>query len=152
MTFPELHAALHSSSIYLPADKSKVGQDRSVPVEPNLRKWLERYAKPSGYVLPERWRNNLGGLTGYVAEKAKIAWVPNGPRHSFASYSLARGDAPALVSAAMGNSLAMLQKHYWARSRGLTKQIATDWFSITPDDCAVADVDDQEQQVETATV
>ncbi len=137
LTWQEIHAALQSGSLYMPASKTKTGTDRSVPIETDLRKWLTAFAKPSGRVLPPQWQgDNLSKLTVHLSEASGTTWKDNGPRHSFASYSPARGDAPASVSAATGNSLAMSQKHYWARSKNPTKEVAGQWFAIVPDDCA----------------
>lgn len=151
LTWAEVSQGLASGSIYLPATKAKTGQGRSVPISPNLRAWLEKYRKPSGPVLPEQWDGrNLDSLTRHLATRSGIAWKGNGPRHSFATYSLAKGDKAADVVKAMGNSLRMLESHYWSRSASVTEAMAKEWFSIMPDDCAAAK-GEQAQEPETQT-
>jgi integrase len=136
LTWEELGPALTSRTLFFPKSKSKNRlRDRLIPIRPALRPWLIKYRQASGPVLPENWQGEerLSELARTIARQTKVVWKPNGPRHSFATYMLAlEKDAPVLVRE-MDNSLRQLESHYWARSDSITKQQATDWFSIVPD-------------------
>jgi hypothetical protein len=114
-----------------------------VPLAENLKQWLMRYRRPSGGVLPVRWQGRdeahqfqrLDDLTGHFTRKLGF-WIPNAPRHSFASYHLALYKDPAETVREMGTSLEKLQQHYWARAEAITKEQAEEWFGIMPDKCA----------------
>jgi integrase len=145
LSWQQIAEGLASGSIYLPATITKTGVARAVPLEPNLIEWLNKYRRASGLVLPEQYGGkNIDGITRVLRKQSGVTWRDNAPRHSYASYCLARGDAPASVTSAMGHSLQMLQKHYWARSKNLTKAAAQEWFAIRPDDCASAEERNQE--------
>ena len=146
LDWPEINQGLASGAIYLPGRKAKTGNARGIPIAPNLRTWLEKYRKPSGQVLPKQWDGrNLDSLTRHLACVSGIAWKANAPRHSYATYSLTKGDNAADVVKAMGNSLRMLERHYWSRTATVTKADAQEWFSIRPDDCAPAPGETKQQ-------
>lgn len=150
LDWTEVNQGLASGAIFLPARKAKTGAARSIPIAPNLRSWLEKYCKPSGRVLSEQWDGrNLDSLTRHLACVSGITWKANGPRHSYATYSLIKGDSAADIVQSMGNSLRMLERHYWSRRGTITKTTALEWFSIRPEDCAPADREsaDDEQPV-----
>jgi integrase len=134
LTVTEVRAGLKSGCIYLEGRKTKTGVPRAVTLCENLNAWLMRYLPSHGPVLPERWSTlqGLSELGRYIGRHTGISWKKNGPRHSFATYSLAlHKDAPGLVRA-MGNSLIQLERHYWARAASVTEADAKDYFSIVP--------------------
>jgi integrase len=134
LSWQEIQTGLASGKIYLEAVKTKTGTARSVPIAPNLKKWLEAYKRPSGPVFPVG--QDLDMITKAIAAQSGVAWKDNGPRHSFATYSLATGKAPAEVAREMGNSLQKLDSHYWAKGQSIDKSTGEAWFAISPDDCA----------------
>lgn len=110
------------------ADKSKTKSRRLIPIAPNLAQWLAPYAKTEGRVWPQSsfplhkaWRA--------AAAAAGTEWRDNGLRHSFASYRLAQTQSAAQVSLEMGNSPAVVFKHY----RELVKPAqSAEWFALVP--------------------
>src|SRR5262249_9656245 len=86
---------LPSGLVEVTASKAKSARRRFVRIQPNLAKWLQPYARLSGNVTPQNYRELLDA----AREGAAIAaWPQNGLRHSFASYHLAKfNDAAALA-------------------------------------------------------
>ena len=73
--------------VEVPALKSKTASRRFVTIQPNLAQWLAPYRGRQGLVCP----NNLYAQLLADRRAAGITqWPPNGLRHSFASYHLAR--------------------------------------------------------------
>jgi hypothetical protein len=75
----------------------------------------------------------LDDITKYISRKTGIVWRDNGPRHSFGTYHFKKFKDAGATVAAMGNSLAKFQRHYWNRSNTITEDVAREWFSILPD-------------------
>jgi integrase len=138
LTWQEIGAALESGKLYLPKSKSKTCA-RSIPLRDNLKAWLIAYRQPAGTVLPQNWQGleAMSELARTIARHSKVEWKTNGPRHSFASYSLAEGVNPSELVRQMGNSLRQLESHYWARSECLTHEQAQEWFDIRPEAAVV---------------
>lgn len=132
----EINPALASGFIYISAEKAKTGRDRSIRVNDALRAWLETYRQSSGPVLPVEYGQGraLDRLTRTISRMTGLPWKENAPRHSYATYSLAAGESPRAVCAAMGNSLAVLDRHYNNRAASITKATAAEYFGIRPPD------------------
>ncbi len=113
--------------IEVKAAKSKTGSRRLVPMAENLRQWLAPYRTASGSVCPTSLRKRLDADRERAALRA--AWPQNGLRHSFGSYRLPiLGDA-ARLALDMGNSPAMVFKHY----REVVKpKVAEKYWNIRP--------------------
>ena len=100
---------LESGLIEVSAASSKTRSRRLVPIQPNLRAWLEPIAQISGPVVGQNLRHR------HVAARKQAGithWPENAMRHSFVSYRLAStGNAPqtALES---GHDQAVLFAHY----------------------------------------
>jgi integrase len=96
---------LETGYIEVKAAKSKTAQRRLVPIQPNLRVWLTKYAGRTGPVWPGRKPNTHGTESNWRAalmpvRKAAgiVDWPENGLRHSFGSYHLSKyGDAARLA-------------------------------------------------------
>lgn len=102
------------------AENAKTKRRRLVPIQPNLSEWLSACANPSGPVAPSRIDNFIRTLDG---------WKMNAPRHSYGSYRLAViQDAPKLAEE-MGNSVAMIRKHY---AEAVHPEDGAAWFGIMP--------------------
>jgi integrase len=121
--------------ITVSAAKSKTASRRIVPIQPNLAQWLEPYAKTMGAVVKlghlgelSRW-NRMGETQAEVAKRAGVKWKRNGLRHSYGSYRLAQIKNASEVSLEMGNSPAMVFKHY---RQLVTPRDAAAWWAITP--------------------
>lgn len=105
------------SGIRISPKLAKTGQGRTVPVSPTLKSWLDfiRASSPgplSGPVLPSPsvWRRIWDGWRRSYWPQT---WHPDQLRHSFGSYTLALSRSPGDVSLSMGNSEAIVKKHYW---------------------------------------
>ncbi|MCX6907919.1 MAG: tyrosine-type recombinase/integrase [Verrucomicrobia bacterium] len=108
------------------AKKSKTAQRRLVPIQDNLALWLAPYKGRIGKVRP--W-DRVGRRLSVLAKELGIRWPNNGLRHSFASYRLAQCQDAAKVALEMGNSPAMIFRHY---RELVVPQDAAAWFSIEP--------------------
>jgi len=121
---------VHQDFIDLRADVcKKVKKDRTVPILPNLKAWLDPMRQKSGKVVPAHIR--MGDAPGVVAKAAGVKWDHDILRHSYASYRQAViRNAPQLVEE-MGNSIAIAKKHY---VKGLIKpEQGQQWFAIAPE-------------------
>lgn len=123
---------------------TKTKRRRLVKIEPNLAAWLAPVAQPAGPVAPasalrdrlDEVRRRAGfGTPGTEtpeerAAKVKLkAWPQDGARHSFGSYWLAQHKDAAALALQMGNSEAVIFKHY----RELVKpKDAARYWAITP--------------------
>jgi integrase len=116
--------------IEVKARKAKTKARRLVPIQPNLKSWLEPYRGSSGAVcnftcLSYRYEQ--------LSQQAQVGWKVNALRHSYASYRLAQVQDAAKVALEMGNSPQMLFKHY---RELVTPDAAGAWFSIVPERAA----------------
>lgn len=110
-------------------EQAKTKSRRLVPIADNLAAWLAPHARKAGKVWRGSHRDFYHAQEA-AARAAGIAWKPNACRHSFASCRLAQTQDAARVALEMGNSPAVVFRHY----RELTKpEQAERWFSVTPD-------------------
>lgn len=117
--------------------KSKTGRARFVPLPDVCKQWLEWVMKegiPSvGHIVlgdtPQRreWtqRRAIEALKGNGVE-----WKYDALRHSFASYACAFYEDYPRVAAWLGNSVAVMEKHYRQARR---KDEAETWFNVYPE-------------------
>ncbi len=120
---------LAGNFIHVSAEQSKTGSRQLVPIVANLAAWLAPYAKRTGQVFNPKPLDLQAARTACV-EASGVAWKPNALRHSFASYRLAETQNAAQVALEMGNSPAVVFKHY----RELVKPSAAKaWFAIAPE-------------------
>ncbi len=100
----------HSHLIEVKAAKAKTASRRLIQMQPNLILWLARYRNRSGRISPVGLRKRL------EADRARAnllnGWPSNALRHSFGSYHLAQFKDAAALALQMGNSPAMIFKHY----------------------------------------
>ncbi len=116
---------LHAGYIKIAWDIAKTRQRRLVPISDNLRAWLLLHPKREGKITPD---NHRRGITR-CSKQAGVPWKSNALRHSFGSYRIAEVQDAAKVSLEMGNSPAMLFKHY---RELVTPEQARAWFGIMP--------------------
>jgi len=102
---------LASGYIEVKARKSKTAQRRLVPIQPNLRAWLQPFAERTGPVWPGRKPKTHGSEANWraammpVREAAKLSdWPENGLRHSFGTYYLAKFSDAAKLALDMGHT------------------------------------------------
>lgn len=117
-----------SSCIVVGASKAKTASRRVVPLSANLTAWLAPYIGREGQI----WK---GTHEGYykaqlaTAETAGVQWKGNALRHSYASYRVALTNDAGRVAGELGNSAAVVHRHY----RELVKTAdAERWFAIKP--------------------
>jgi integrase len=114
--------------IEVTAGKAKTAQRRIVPIQQNLRAWIMPHVQQTGFVFcgdPSRFLNRVTA----VARDLKITWPQNGLRHSYASYRLAKCKSAAEVALEMGNSPAMVFRHY---RELVTPLDAKKWWGLVP--------------------
>ena len=101
---------LQSNLIEVTATKAKSARRRFVKIQPNLARWLQPFAQPSGNVTPSAYRELLDS----AREAAGIQqWPQNALRHSFASYHLAKFNDAAALALELGHSNSNLVfQHY----------------------------------------
>ena len=140
LSWDQVDAGLVSGFVRLRADQTKPGRARSVPVEKNLRHWLQAYRRVQGRVIPEHWQGRtekhqiqrLDDLTQHLKCICGFDWLPNSPRHSFASYHVKLYGDPSATAKSMGSSLVQLDRHYVSLDDSITRESAESYFAITP--------------------
>ncbi len=112
--------------IEVAARKAKTRRRRIVSISDNLADWLMPVAQVSGLVAPTAYRERHERLQTL----AKLTpWPRNVLRHSFGSYHLAFHKNEALTAAEMGNSPAVIFKHYRAL---VTPEAAEKFWKLLP--------------------
>ena len=128
---------LRDGVIRVRPETSKTRRARLVEISPNLATWLLKYYRATGPVSPspvtvKRHRDD-------VMEELKMKrWVPDWPRHTYASMFFAQHQNRDKLAAQMGHTGAsgVLEKHY----KGLaTKEQAARFWAIAPADAAKVD-------------
>ena len=106
----------------------KVGADRFVPIEENLRQWLEPYRKDAGRIS---YSTSARILADEAVKQLQILphWVNDICRHSYASYRLAVTGEKHRLAQEMGNSVDVIDKHY---RRPIREEVGKDYFAIRP--------------------
>ncbi len=118
--------------IDLSAAGTKTGARRLVDVKEPLRAWLEKFfacdtARP---IIQPNFPKRERAYRDTLKEKG-IAWINDGLRHSFASYTLAGSNDAAATARALGHSdTAMLFAHY---AEITTPEAAHEYFALTPE-------------------
>ena len=113
--------------IEVKAAKAKTASRRLVTIQDNLQAWLAQYRTCTGYVCPPNLQKKLNEDRDRAGLRSN--WPQNALRHSFGSYHLARFNDAARLALEMGNSPAMIFKHY----RELVKpKYAIRYWEIAP--------------------
>lgn len=129
---------------------SKVNERRLVPIPENLANWLHAFKGKTGPVIPkglrvEKESDRLSQLSKRLDRKAEkfpekfkhpcpgLVWRRNALRHSNASYRMAIIQNAPQLSYEMGNSVAMIKRHYLEAQE---QEIAFEYFSIRPGDAS----------------
>lgn len=118
---------LDESIIVVHSSKVRTASRRVVPIQPPLAAWLMSCGpRSSGPVMPrgfEQARKRMCAQYGF-------RWIPDGMRHSFASYRLADCEDAAKVALELGHSnTKMLFAHYRAL---VTRADASAFWAIRP--------------------
>ncbi len=99
---------------------------RYVPIHPTLLMWLEPYRQWEGRVAPTAMFRTLAK----IRRKADLfSWPKDVLRHSYASYTLPLDPDVHTLAAKMGNSVAVIHKHY---RRPVRAELAHEFWNILP--------------------
>lgn len=113
------------SLIDLPATATKTNERRLIPIKDNLAQWLASWRNAEGSICSSRPDREAERL----AKATKVAWRNNALRHSYGSYRVAESHDVPRVALEMGNSVAMVKRHYYEAQH---EEAATEWFGIAP--------------------
>lgn len=112
--------------IELSAAQSKVGKRRLIPITPTLAAWLTHLDIPdSGIICPRYPSKHATTDLG----KAVGGWKKNALRHSYGSYRAAVTKNLPALALEMGNSVAMIEKHY---REAVREDQALQFWGLTP--------------------
>jgi len=104
---------LNRQLLTVPENISKTGQERKVPMQPNLLAWLRPHAQSQGLIVP---RAQFEGLLTVAKQAAGLwPWTPryqNSLRKSFCSYHYEAFGSADRTSEYAGHDLRMLIKVY----------------------------------------
>ncbi len=110
------------------ASVSKTAQNRYVPMNDSLIKWLTP-TKAAGKIAPQRVMKMVTKFRSHLEKEHGVKWANDVLRHSYASYTYAQCDDAGKVAAWLGNSVTVMLKHYRER---VTKEEAAAWFGVLP--------------------
>ena len=96
--------------IEVKASKSKTARRRLVRVQPNLAEWLAPYRTRSGRICSLNLQRKI--FADRERAGLRSEWPQNALRHSFGSYHLAQFGDAARLALEMGNSPAIIFRHY----------------------------------------
>ena len=114
--------------IKIGVSKAKTASRRIVPICDNLAAWLAPYAARRGMVWPKT--STILTHCQHDTAAAGLKWKHNGLRHSYASYRFAQiGDA-GRVAGELGNSAAIVHRHY---RELVSPSEAAAWFAVNPE-------------------
>lgn len=120
---------LEGGHLTLSAKQAKNPSRRVLPLPPAAIAWLRTVSPGSGLIWTNPVPDSIHAAQKQCADAAGITWKKNGLRHSYASYRLAIVGDPGRVAAELGNSPAMVHRHY----KQLVKpEEAEAWFTILP--------------------
>lgn len=113
-------------TIDVPASVSKVRRRRFVPMCEAALAWLAPWSGVEGPCCP---RKRSGNYSRRWKAVARLPWLSDGWRHSYASHRLAiTHDVPALALE-LGNSVGICMAHYIER---VHREDAEKWFAVRP--------------------
>ena len=118
----------------MPENISKTGEERKIPIQPNLAAWLARHAQETGFILPRDHCQRIDDLL----KSAKVAaglwpWSPrfqNALRKSFCSYHYEMFGSSDRTAEYAGHNLRTLIKTY---RHAVAHEEAEKFWAIYPD-------------------
>lgn len=118
---------LNRNLIEVRAATVKTGKRRLVPILPPLAAWIAASKPQEGNMVAPRLSFSV--LQKRLKREHGIKWVHNGLRHSYGTYRCAVLKDIAAVSYEMGNSPAMVKKHYLEMQ---DEKAGKAWFDVLP--------------------
>jgi len=116
---------LKARHVFISPELDKNRHGRYVDLPANASFWLKGAQQQSAPVMPENWRIRRQALE----KRSGVELPQNVFRHSFCSYRISLDQDYAKAAAMVGNSPAMLRKHY---VRVMPKKIGQAYFKISP--------------------
>jgi hypothetical protein len=111
---------------------SKTGRDRYITMNDTFLAWCGHHHGETGpvcvYDRPDRETGRLGELLGFE-------WIPDGLRHSYASYWQSLHKDMARLKEEMGNSEQVNRRYYYHPQPAA---VAKKWWAILPDEHDIA--------------
>lgn len=109
---------------------SKTHRPRAIPMEANLREWLLPYRREDSEPIAPQGLNVLRSQLRAAHQASGVRQIKHGPRHSYASYLLARdGSVDALLLNMGHEDAATTFRHY---HRVASQRAAKTFWSIRP--------------------
>jgi integrase len=128
----ELHKGLlwdaidfEKRTIVVPAAIAKTGRKRKIDMAENVLEWLSPYRGKRGPIFKANPKNRMAK----VSKASGVPWKRNALRHSFGSYRMEQTKNAGQVALEMGNSAAIVMKHYFEI---VDAKAARDYWSIEP--------------------
>jgi len=125
---------LLDDSIRISSELSKTGTPRLVPINDTLKKWLKWLRKKNGGTLTGPIVN---GRFNFTWADWKNEHAPDLPwsakdilRHSYGTYRVSQAKEVGKIALEMGNSEAIVKKHYWDALR--SSKEAEQFWSLAP--------------------
>ena len=118
-----------SSEVSILSANTKTGCGRRVELNETAKKWFQQFRliNPSWPFVPADLTRRLKRFRQAFALDKK--WINNGLRHSYATYSLAKDKNYAALAVLMGNSEAILKRHY---VRAVNRQDSKEFWNLEP--------------------
>src|SRR5205823_8896185 len=111
--------------LIIPASIAKTNRKRKVDLPENLLQWLRPYRARSGAIFDRDFRKPLA----HACAAARVKYKRNALRHSFGSYRMEMVKNAGQVALEMGNSAAIVMKHYFDI---VESRAAKEYWNIRP--------------------
>jgi integrase len=116
---------MDTKEIFIQAAISKTKRDRIFGMTDNLFEWLE-HCKDVKELTP---KSNLQNMRVRLVKDAKVKWIADGLRHSFATYHYAKEKNLETLRHIMGNSPGVIEHFY---KGAISHAAVVKFWSITP--------------------
>jgi integrase len=120
---------LETAQIEILKSTTKTRETRFVSISPLLARWLIPYRKKSGPIVTANFLEHWRAVRAAAGYGPQSPWPVDVLRHSFGSYHLAVHQNRAELSELMGNSPAIIRRHY---RRAIPRQLALEYWEIEP--------------------
>jgi integrase len=112
-------------TLVIPAAIAKTGRKRKIDLPKNALAWLAPYRGKHGAIFAK----DPGKRIAKVSTASRVKWKANALRHSYGSYRLESVKNAGQVALEMGNSAAVVMRHYFEI---VDAQAARDYWNLKP--------------------